>query len=277
MMKACAWDKVRVNGVKLSGMWSRDVQPHVSLVTTSSHLSRFCIPIFILLTVIYCIGLCSYPQPAFSSWYFSLSEIVPLLGMVQFGIAWGSSATCDSAIPAALFACQHTSPGCIQQYQSDKCFGAQSYTVCSTTVTGVATSTTLRKRPIPDCEPLTMPSAFRCMHKQPHPISIPTYTVWAACEKKRLYRFDFLCVYVSENDFAVFQSAGEHAFSTATIPRPFMHTSDTMLWWGPNRTQMVSIGGINQKRGDRASGFHQLEWFPKVEPPAESGTRPFAC
>jgi hypothetical protein len=94
MMKACAWDKERVNGVESSRMWSRAVQPHVFLVTTSSHLSRFCKPIVILLTVIYCIGLCSYPQPAFSSWCFtvSLSEIS---GMVQFGIVWGSSAICD--------------------------------------------------------------------------------------------------------------------------------------------------------------------------------------
>ncbi|EEC43745.1 predicted protein [Phaeodactylum tricornutum CCAP 1055/1] len=202
MMKACAWDKEGVNGVNLSRMWSRAVQPHVFLVTTSSHLSRFCIPTFILLTVIYCIGHCSYPQPAFSSWCFSLSEI---LGMVQFGIVWGSSATCDSAIPAALFACQRTSPGRIRQYQSDKCFDAQSYTVCSTTVTGVATSTTLRKQSIPDCGPPD--GAF----------GVPL-------------------------DFVVFQSAREQALSTATIPRPFKNTSDTMLRWGPNRTQMVSIG-----------------------------------
>jgi hypothetical protein len=77
-------------------------------------------------------------------------------------------------VTAALFACQRTSPGRIRHYQSDKCFDTQSYTVCSTTVTGITTSTTLRRPP-------TAPSAFRCMHKQPHPISIPTYTVWAAC------------------------------------------------------------------------------------------------
>jgi hypothetical protein len=190
MMKACAWDKERVNGVESSRMWSRAVQPHVFLVTTSSHLSRFCIPTFILLTVIYCIGHCSYPQPAFSSWCFSLSEI---LGMVQFGIVWGSSATCDSAIPAALFACQRTSPGRIRQYQSDKCFDAQSYTVCSTTVTGVATSTTLRKQSIPDCGPpdgafgvpLYAQTAAPNLHSNIHCVG----SVWKQC----LYHFDFLC------------------------------------------------------------------------------------
>jgi hypothetical protein len=95
---------------------------------------------------------CTYQQPAF----LSLLGIVPLSGMGQLGSAWGSGATCDSVIPAAPFACQHTSPGCIWQYQSVKCFDTLSYTVCSTTITGCAgraTSITLRKRPIPDSGP----------------------------------------------------------------------------------------------------------------------------
>jgi hypothetical protein len=67
----------------------------------------------------------------------------------------------------------------------------------------------------------------------------------------------------------VFQSAREQALSTATIPRPFMHTSDTMLRWGPNRTQMVSIGS-----------YRCWTTFPGVQAAAHVGpalTAPFVA
>jgi hypothetical protein len=156
----------------------------------------------------------------------------------------------------------------------------QSNAIGSTTATGVATSNTSRKRPIPDRGPpdgafngvpLYLQTATPDLHSNVHCVG-ENYQrdAW----KQRSCRFDFLCFNVSENDFVVFQSAREQALSTATIPRPFVHTSDTMLRWGPNHTQTVSIGGINQKWG--ANGLRRLEWFPKVVPLPDSGSPPFA-
>ena len=41
-----------------------------------------------------------------------------------------------------------------------------------------------------------------------------------------------------------------------------MHASTTQLRYGANRTNSVSIGGINQKWGE--SGIARLEWFPHI-------------
>jgi hypothetical protein len=89
-------------------------------------------------------------------------------------------------VTAALFACQRTSPGRIRHYQSDKCFDTQSYTVCSTTVTGITTSTTLRRPPDGAYGvPLYAQTAAPNLHSNIHCVG----SVW----KQRLYRFDFLC------------------------------------------------------------------------------------
>jgi len=78
----------------------------------------------------------------------------------------------------------------------------------------------------------------------------------------RSCRFQYLCFNTTSKNYQIYQSHNERLLSVYLAQRKHMHSSTTMLRFGANNTNAVSIGGINQKWNE--DGIERLKWFPRV-------------
>jgi hypothetical protein len=77
----------------------------------------------------------------------------------------------------------------------------------------------------------------------------------------RSCEFSFFCFDTATKDFVVFQSPEDEKIYVHVDLNPFLDVSQSFLKQGSNKTNTVSLGGINLKWAD---GIHRLEWFPEI-------------
>lgn len=87
-----------------------------------------------------------------------------------------------------------------------------------------------------------------------------TGTSW----KQKSCKFEFFCFDTTLKDFVVYQPQAEQSIRHLVASRPFIDVSQSYLNPGPNRTNFLSLGGINAKWGDNEKGIERLKWFPQV-------------
>lgn len=83
----------------------------------------------------------------------------------------------------------------------------------------------------------------------------------------RSCEFRFFCFDTKTKEYVVFQSSEEEQIFRHVEDRlwPFLDVSQSYLRQAPNRTNTVSLGGINLKWSmDKTSGIPRLEWFPEI-------------
>jgi hypothetical protein len=77
--------------------------------------------------------------------------------------------------------------------------------------------------------------------------------------------FEFFCFDTSVKEFVVYQSVDEERIYPLVDVRPFVDISQSYLNPGLNRSNSMSLGGINLKWGmNKADGIRRLEWFPEI-------------
>jgi hypothetical protein len=82
--------------------------------------------------------------------------------------------------------------------------------------------------------------------------------------KQKSCKFEFFCFDTSVKEFVVYQPPSEDHINQLLASKPFIDISQSYLQAGPNRTNAMSLGGINIKWGDKPNGIQRLEWFPEV-------------
>ena len=82
--------------------------------------------------------------------------------------------------------------------------------------------------------------------------------------KQKSCKFEFFCFDTAVKEFVVYQPPSEHLMNHMLASRPFVDVSQSYLQPGPNRTNSMSLGGINIKWGDTQNGIQRLKWFPEV-------------
>jgi len=82
--------------------------------------------------------------------------------------------------------------------------------------------------------------------------------------KHKSCKFEFFCFDTTSKEFVVYQPPSEQQINHLLAPKPFVDVSQSYLQPGPNRTNSMSLGGINMKWGDKENGIQRLEWFPEI-------------
>lgn len=91
--------------------------------------------------------------------------------------------------------------------------------------------------------------------------------------KRKSCHFEFICFDTSVKEFVVYQSAEEERIAPLVDTRPFVDISQSYLNPGLNRSNFMSLGGINLKWGmDKAKGIRRLRWFPEIRKAPTDGT-----
>jgi hypothetical protein len=81
----------------------------------------------------------------------------------------------------------------------------------------------------------------------------------------RSCEFDFFCFDTQTKDYVVFQYPDEERIVSQIESQPFFDVSQSYLKQSKNRTNTVSLGGINLKwTMDKESGIPRLEWAPEI-------------
>lgn len=90
--------------------------------------------------------------------------------------------------------------------------------------------------------------------------------------QRKSCHFEFFCFDTTIKEFVVYQSLGEQEIQHLVNQRPFVDISQSYLQPGTNRSNTMSIGGINLKWGLTQDGVPRLEWFPEVRRIPAQGT-----
>jgi len=93
--------------------------------------------------------------------------------------------------------------------------------------------------------------------------------------KEKSCHFEFFCFDTSIKEFVVYQSFGEENIYHLIDTRPFVDVSQSYLQPSHNRTNSVSLGGINLKWGLKEDGIQRLEWFPEIRQAPSNGPLSF--
>ncbi len=93
--------------------------------------------------------------------------------------------------------------------------------------------------------------------------------------KRKSCHFEFFCFDTSIKEFVVYQSISEKKMYDLLDQRPFVDVSQSYLKPGHNRSNSMSLGGINLKWGLKENGIQNLEWFPEIRQTPTNGALSF--
>lgn len=83
--------------------------------------------------------------------------------------------------------------------------------------------------------------------------------------KQKSCHFQFFCFDTSTKEYVVYQPPEEEKIYDLLDQLPFVDVSQSYLKPGRNRTNSMSLGGINLKWGyNNDKGIQRLEWFPEI-------------